>query len=94
MRAGPIGTQIAGEPGCGVDFPLECVLILPICSGSNNRPGINGQMYCDLSGAFRLVAKTANTQDFRLLGAAQAIIGIGGNGYARPNDVRLIRLIR
>lgn len=94
VRAGPVRTEIAGEPGCGADLALECVLILPICSGSNKRPGSAGQLFCDLFGAFRLVAETANTQDFRLLGAAQAIIGIGGNGYARPNDVRLIRLIR
>ena len=94
VRAGPIRVQIAGEPGCGLDLQLQCVLILPICSGSNGSPGAAGQMFCNLWGAFRLVAKTANTQDFRLIGSAQAIIGIGGNGYAGPNDVRLIRLIR
>jgi hypothetical protein len=94
VRAGPIRVQIAGEPGCGSDLALGCALILPICSGSNGNPGSLGQMFCDLWGAFRLVDKTANTQDFRLLGPAQAIIGIGGNGYAGPNDVRLIRLIR
>jgi hypothetical protein len=94
VRAGPTRVQIAGEPGCGTDYVLDCVLILPICSGSNGRPGSNGQMFCNVWGAFRLTAKSANTQDFRLLGAAQAIIGIGGNGWPGPNDVRLIRLIR
>lgn len=94
VKAGPTRAQIVGEAGCDASYLLGCALLLPICSGSNGASGINGQMFCNLFGAFKLVAKTANTQDFRLLGRSEAIVGIGGDGAPGPNDVRLVRLIR
>lgn len=94
VKAGPTRSQIAGQPGCGTDLAVGCVLVLPVCSGSNGGSGSNGQMFCDMFGAFKLVAETSNTQQFRLLGAAEATIGLGGNGAVGDNDVRVIRLIR
>ncbi len=95
MKAGPTRAQIAGQPGCGANLDaLGCVLVLPICSEGNGMPGIQGQLKCQRWGAFKLVAKTSNSHDFELLGAAEAIVGVGGNGSAGQDDVRLVRLIR
>jgi hypothetical protein len=70
------------------------VLVVPICSTSDGAAPNGGQMHCELFGAFRLVASSANTQDFRLLGAVTAVFGAGGDGSPGTADIRLIRLIR
>ncbi len=97
VKAGPTRTQIAGQPGCGVDLNVNgCVLVLPICSTGNAKPGIQGKLLCEVWGAFKLVIQdaTKNSHPFQLMGRAEAIVGIGGNGSPGADDVRLIRLIR
>lgn len=93
VQAGPIRSEIAGQPGCGNTTTLECVIALPVCSSSNGEGGSNGQLLCEHFGVFKLVAQTSNTQTFTLLGGLEATAGIGGTGSADRNDARVIKLV-
>lgn len=93
VNAGPIRSQIAGQPGCSPTMTIGCVLVLPVCSGSNGLSGINGRLLCKRFGVFRLLSQTVNTQTFMLLGGGEATPGLGGIGIPGPNDARMIKLV-
>jgi len=93
VQAGPIRSQIAGQPGCSPTMTLGCVLVLPVCSGSNGLSGIHGRLLCERFGVFRLLSQTANSQTFTLLAGGEATPGLGGTGIPGPNDARMIKLV-
>ena len=94
VSAGPIRSRIAGEMSCNTGLFVGCALVLPVCTNSNAAAGTNGQLYCNVFAAFRLVSQTSNSQTFELLGAVQVTSGIGGNGLPDPRGPRIIKLIR
>lgn len=93
VKAGPIRSQIAGQPGCSPTMTIGCVLVLPICSGSNGLSGISGRLLCERFGVFKLLSQTVNTQTFTLLAGGEATPGLGGTGVPGPNDARMIKLV-
>lgn len=95
VKAGPIRTQIAGQPGCGGSYPIGCVLLLPICTESNGGTGINGELYCVTWGVFQLVSQNGpNKQTFSFVGGATVTGGQGGTQLPGANDPRLIKLVQ
>jgi hypothetical protein len=93
VKAGPIRSRIAGEIVCNNGLVVGCALVLPVCTRNNGESGINGQLFCDLFAAFRLVHADANTHVFELLGPVTVIEGVGGPGKPDPRAPRLIKLI-
>jgi hypothetical protein len=92
-KAGPIRSQIAGETVCGSTLYVGCALVLPICDRSNGGSGSNGQLHCEVFGAFELVAQRSNSQTFRFLGRVTVANGQGGDGVPGAEDVRVVKLI-
>jgi Flp pilus assembly protein TadG len=92
-RAGPIRSRIAGAQNCNTGLYVGCSLVLPVCTSSNAAAGTQGQLFCEVFAAFRLVTETSNSQTFELLGPVTVIEGIGGNGKPGAKAPRLVKLI-
>lgn len=94
-KAGPTRVAVANQSNCSsLDSSQGCVLVLPICTDSNNRSGISGSLYCVGYGAFELLSSDANSQNFGFLGLANASGGQTGTGNPDANGVNVVTLIQ
>jgi hypothetical protein len=94
-KAGPTRVALANQQDCAsLDAGTGCVLVLPICTTSNNHGGINGLLYCVGYGAFKLLSSKSNSQNFAFLGLANASSGVTGQGNPDPDGVNVVTLIQ
>jgi hypothetical protein len=97
-KTGPTNVNVVGQPECGdlgqSGAPIGCVMLLPICPGSNYNTGSNAELYCVAWGEFQLTKDNNNLQDFKVLGLGGQAQG-GGGGFGNPgtNQAKLIQLV-
>lgn len=96
VQAGPTRTNVAAQPNCGVPYQNGCVLVLPLCPGSNGMTGNNYQMYCVKWGAFKIhwSSNSDNKHYAQFLGGAVVTGGQGGEGPADPNSATVLKLVQ